>query len=601
VYLPDNWTSGPVILIQTPYNKNFYHLVGLPLGIGYAQENMEYAIVILDWRGFWGSTNSQYAGAPTRGEDGYSSVEWIATQAWCNGNVGTWGPSALGKVQYQTAKENPPHLKCIVPLVAGPQFDYQEYYPGGALRTEYVQQLDGLGFGLSNVIVPNPYYNTLWSVAENINFYPEDIAVPAFLIGGWYDHNVELMLSFFTALQNESPANVQDQHRLLFGPWVHGGNSVANVGSAFQGELEYPAATGWQDSLALEFFDFHLKGIANGWETTPPVKYFQMGEDVWMNAETWPPYAMPLTKIYFRPDGRMTLGATDGGNAIDALPLVYDPTNPSPTIGGPTLQDDLDQGPYDQTAEVESRNDVVIFTTDALAANAVLQGNGKVHLIFNTNVIDTDFAIRLCDVYPDGRSMLVCDGIYRARFINGFSANDESFLIPGQQYECDIELPNTAITFLEGHKIRIIISGSNYPRFNRNMNTGGEMYPDNSMDTLVNPIESTSNIEVSDNAIGESYLQLPILNLTDAVEENDTAESIYIFPNPAQDELQINISPSFANGAVLQMIDAMGKIVLEGNVTGTTANVPTFGLADGVYTVKVSNGKQSYAKHVVIK
>ncbi len=601
VYLPNNWTDGPVILIQTPYNKNYYHLIGLPIGIGYAQEDMGYAIVIVDWRGFWGSASAQYAGAPTRGQDGYSCVEWIATQTWCNGNVGTWGPSALGKVQYQTAKENPPHLKCIVPLVAGPQFEYNEYYAGGALRTEYVEQLDELGFGLANVIVPNPYYNTLWSVAENINFYPEDIAVPAFLIGGWYDHNVELMLPFFSALQSQSPANVQNQHRLLFGPWVHGGNSVANVGSAFQGELEYPGAMGWQDSLAFEFFDYHLRGIANGWETTPAVKYFQMGEDQWMSADAWPPATIAPAKIYFRPDGRMTMDATEGGNVIDELALVYDPANPSPTVGGPTLRSDLVQGPYDQTEEVESRDDVIIFTTDVLPTNAVLQGKGKVHLIFNTNMTDTDFAIRLCDVYPDGRSMLVCDAIFRARFIDGFSANDEGFLTLGQQYECDIELPNTAITFLEGHSIRVIISGSNYPRFNRNMNTGGEMYPNNNMDTLVNPLVSTSYLEVSDNAVGESYLELPIINLMDAVIENDAADGIFIYPNPAMNELHVNFSATFSNGAVLQLIDARGQIVLETIVTSPAFTIPTFNITSGVYTIKVNNGKQAYTKQVVIK
>ncbi|HTF03684.1 MAG TPA: CocE/NonD family hydrolase, partial [Bacteroidia bacterium] len=147
VYLPAGWTSGPVILIQTPYNRLWYHF-GLPLGIGTDIDSSEYAIVIVDWRGFYGGAGAAYVGAPSRGEDGYDVVEWIATQTWSNDTIGTWGPSALGKVQYQTAKENPPHLVCICPVVAAPQFEYQEYFPNGCYRTEFVEQLDGLGYGM---------------------------------------------------------------------------------------------------------------------------------------------------------------------------------------------------------------------------------------------------------------------------------------------------------------------------------------------------------------------------------------------------------------------------------------------------------------------
>jgi putative CocE/NonD family hydrolase len=114
-YLPEDWTSGPVILIQTPYNKNLVHLFGLPLGVGYAQETSPYAFVILDWRGRFGSIDAAYVGSPTTGEDGFDAVEWVASQTWCDGNIGTWGPSALGRVQYETARQHPPHLKCIAP------------------------------------------------------------------------------------------------------------------------------------------------------------------------------------------------------------------------------------------------------------------------------------------------------------------------------------------------------------------------------------------------------------------------------------------------------------------------------------------------------
>ncbi len=195
IYVPNNCSNCPTILVQTPYNRLFYRL-GLPLGIGLGIDTIDYNIVVVDWRGFYGSS-SAFVPQSSGGEDGYDVVEWIAAQSWSDGQVGTWGPSALGKVQFQTAREQPPHLVCGVPLVAGPQTNYLEYYPGGALRTEYVEQLDGLGFGISSVVAANPFYSVLWQFTESGSFYPNEIEVPLFMIGGWYDHNVDVMVDFF--------------------------------------------------------------------------------------------------------------------------------------------------------------------------------------------------------------------------------------------------------------------------------------------------------------------------------------------------------------------------------------------------------------------
>src|SRR5205085_7359652 len=136
-----------------------------------------YIFVFVDWRGFYGSASAAYSGSPGHGEDGYDVVEWIAQQPWSNQKIGTWGASALGRVQYMTAKKNPPHLTCICPLVAGPQYEYVEYFPGGDLRTEYLEQLDGLGFGLSPVVMAHPVHDIAWTFSENANFYPDSINV----------------------------------------------------------------------------------------------------------------------------------------------------------------------------------------------------------------------------------------------------------------------------------------------------------------------------------------------------------------------------------------------------------------------------------------
>ncbi len=534
VYIPQGMSSGPVILIQTPYNRLLYRL-NLPLGVGLNLNNSNYIFVIADWRGFYGSAAAAYVGAPSLGKDGASAVEWIYQQSWCNGKIGTWGPSALGRVQFQTAKENPPHLSCICPLVAAPYYDYDEYYPNGDLRTEYVQQLNGLGFGIGPVLMQHPVKDLTWNYIENLNDYPDSIFVPTLMIGGWYDHTVEFMLPFFSAIQTQSPVNVRTKHRLLMGPWVHGGHGIAQVGTQPQGQLSYPAASHWNDSLALLHFDYYLRNINNGWDASPALQYFQMGEDAWHNCPNWPPAGSASVNFYLHKDGSLDNNMPAAGS--DSLNVDYNPNDPSPTIGGPTLRADLEQGPYDQVPEVESRNDVLIFTTPTLIQDVEMRGKATVHLNVSSNKFDTDFNVRLTDVYPDGRSMLLADGVMRMRFRNGNTAADTALMTPGQVYAIDIDLPNTCITFLAGHKIRLDITGSNYPRFNRNMNTGGPMYPGNSMDTLVNPVTATNTVYT--NATNSSYITLPLVNYNAIKEINPQQNMISVYPNPAKNNITL--------------------------------------------------------------
>ncbi|MBU0763657.1 MAG: CocE/NonD family hydrolase, partial [Bacteroidetes bacterium] len=200
IYVPDGGAGMqyPVILIQTPYNRLFYRYY-LPLGFGITIDDEDYVLVIVDWRGFYGSAQA-WSSTAKKGEDGYDCVEWIALQPWSDGQIGTWGPSALGRCQFETAREKPPHLVCCVPLVAAPQYNYTEYYPGGVKRTEYIEQLSGLGYSMS-LIESNPYYNYLWQYVEADSYYPSDIEVPVLMIGGWYDHNIDNMMAFFDGIR----------------------------------------------------------------------------------------------------------------------------------------------------------------------------------------------------------------------------------------------------------------------------------------------------------------------------------------------------------------------------------------------------------------
>ncbi len=597
IYLPATWTSGPVILIQTPYNRNLFNF-GMPLGIGQNINGSNYAFCVVDWRGFYGGAQAMYSGAPSRGEDGYDVVEWVYTQTWCNSTIGTWGPSALGKVQFQTAREYPPHLTCICPVVAAPQFLYEEYFPGGCYRTEYVEQLDGLGYGMSPFLLTYPVHNNIWTFGvENPNTYPDSIGVPTLMIGGWYDHNTDLMVDFFGQIRAQSPANVQNQHRLLMGPWAHGGNGSASVGSAQQGELTYNNAAGWSDSLALEFFDYYLRNINNGWNTTPFVQYYTMGSNTWNSSPSWPPTGTTPVTLYMHSDTSMSI--TPPSLSTGSISYNYNPNDPSPTVGGPTLRQDLDQGPFDQSDSVENRNDILTFTTAPMTQDATIAGVVTVHLEITSDKFDTDFCVRMCDVYPTGESMLINDGVYRMRFRDGFNVADTANMIPNQHYFVDIDLPNTCITILQGHSLRIDVTSSNYPRFNRNMNTGQAMYPApliTAGDTLVNP--QIANNTIYTNSVYSSRVTFPAWNWPLSITEN-TAPQFDVFPNPASDYLDVvnasNESCSYT------LVDAAGRVVREVKSNGTTTRILLDGISAGVYVLQMKTETGVSSREIIVQ
>lgn len=574
IYIPSALTSGgPVILIQTPYNRQLYRY-SLPLGVGLNLSSSNYVFVIVDWRGFYGSASAIVAN-PNRGQDGYDVVEWIATKTWSNGKIGTWGPSALGKIQFQTAKENPPHLTCIAPLVAAPQFDYSEYYPGGVYRTEYVQQLDNLGYGLSTFLLANPFFSNTWTYVQNQNFYPSSIKVPVFMVGGWYDHNVELMLSFLSAIQTSSDISVRSQHKLMMGPWAHGGFGTAQVGSCQQGELTFNEACHWSDSLVNKYFDAYLRNIDNNWSTEPTIRYFQIGENFWRQSEQWPVSGTQLIKLYFTEN--MTLQTQSPSSLSAFSTITYDPRNPSPTIGGPTLRNDLLQGPYDQAPLVESRNDVLVFSTPVLSQNVRLIGNSKIHLFVSSNRPDTDFAIRLTDVYPNGKSMFVADGIKRMRFRNGYRTSDTASMIAGNVYEVEIDLPNTATTFLAGHRIRVDVTSSNYPRFDRNLNNGGTMYV--AGDTLI------AENKVFHNATQSSYIEMKLESYPTEISENNNHKQYLIYPNPASDVIIIK---SIQIPCKYEIFSVVGELVISGTLNSSDSKIDISMLKSGLYLIKTA-------------
>ncbi len=583
IHLPDTVNAYPVILIQTPYNRLFYRL-GLPLGTGLDISNSDYAFVIVDWRGFYGSFGAITANM-NRGEDGHDVVEWVNAQPWSNGMIGTWGPSALGNIQYQTARENPPSLDCIVPLVAKPDFAYDDYFPGGNAREEYINQLDNLGFGLGPLLYANPIYNIFWQFGEPLTYYPDEIPVPAMVIGGWYDHNVQGNVDWFDDMDRLAPASLQGKHRLVIGPWAHGGFGTANVGTGAQGQLSYPGAAGWSDSLALRFLDFHLRGQGNGQDLDPRIRYFGMGDDTWFYPDSVAP-ALGTRRYYLAPQGELLPAAPSASNGSAAL--VYNPRDPSPTVGGPTLTDSLGQGPYDQAPLVESRSDVLIFSTPVLQNDVNLTGNARLVLFVSSDRTDTDIMVRLTDVYPDGRSMLVHTGVQRMRFRDSYTQYFDT-LTPGNIYQIEITLPITSLTFKAGHRIRVDITSSNYPQYSLNLNNGDSLYV--AGDTLI------ATNEVYFNSGHASFIEFPSQISTGLQMVETILPDLQLFPNPAHQSVNLRTGQILKSQAGISVSDLQGKIIytaskISPGYLNSGWSIATENWPAGIYFVELRTGEQ---------
>lgn len=580
VYIPAGCTSCEAVLVQTPYNKDNFE-VGLPLGIGTNLDAQPYIWVVVDWRGFYGSNGADVSNVD-RGQDGYDVCDWIVAQSWHGSRIGTWGPSALGNIQYQLIGKHHPNHTCAVPMVADPQFAYTSYFYGGVLEEARLEQLDALGYGLSPIVMANPYYSPTWQFAEAATYFPDQIEIPTLQIGGWYDHNIDEMMTFYKQSRNEALLSVRDEQWLLIGPWVHGGTGIAFVGSSIQGELTYPNAALVNNNMARDFFDYYLLDSVNSWNTTAPITYYELGTNTW-NTSTADDIAIAATEdLYLNPGNHLSSQA-----GVFSSTFTSDPTNPTPTIGGATLHPTLDQGPYDQSS-LDARSDLLTFETDALPQDISTTGRISLTLYISAAQPDCDIAIRLVDQYPDGRDMLITDGIKRMRFRNGYTAAAESFMTPGQVYQVTVDLPFTNYTWLAGHRIKIYASGNNAIRWDVNMQDGGTMY------TSTTPVSSA--ITIHHDATYPSRITIPGNNPVLAVGEKPLTQTIEIYPNPAQVELTVKTEGSFESYSIQDM---SGRTVTSGKLTGASISVAS--LQSGMYLLKLEDASGNIQEKKFVK
>ncbi len=480
VFLPADEGRIPTILIRTPYGK------GETPGHWQAFVDHGYALVLQDVRGRYDS-EGVFRPLHQEPDDGDDTLNWIARQTWSDGKVGMAGDSYVGIVQWKAALLQNPHLKAIFPVVSGYD-DYRDrfYSTGGAMKLghrlewmsenlrvpgfhpDFEKYIFHLPLRTSDVaatgqtsemyreVAAHPSFDAFWR-AISVREHLDKIRIPVFAVGGWYDNYAQSDLEAYAALHKSSGLN-----RVVIGPWPH------NMSAPFHG-VDFGAGSAAPiRNYQLEWFDQWLKGQDTQLMSTPPVRLFVMGANQWIESREWPPEQARPHSFYLQANGLLDekpLGAGDDH-------YVYDPRDPAPTRGGSVCCNPkiFPWGPMDQRS-VEQRADVLAYTTPPLKRDVEVVGPVKAVLYIATTARDTDFTAKLVDVFPDGATRNLTDGLLRLRYRK--SLEKPELATPGEIYQITVDAGVTGNLFLKGHRIRIEISSSNFPRFDRNPNTGG--------------------------------------------------------------------------------------------------------------------------------
>jgi len=504
IYRPKAEGKFPVLLVRTPYDKTGESNFGMK---GAARG---YVVVEQDVRGRFTSDGEWYV-FKNESQDGYDTVEWAAALPYSNGKVGMFGGSYVGATQYLAAIAKPPHLAGICPTVTASNYHDGWTYQGGAFeqwfneswstglamntmrrRVEDQSALPGtktlplMDFAVLDAptatgIAPyfmdwlkHPDYDAYWK-QWSIEDHYANIQVPVLSFGAWYDIFLGGTLRNYQRLKTEggTEAARRGQRLMVYVGGHAGGSSNRKVGAVDFGE-KLPID---QDEITLRWYDWLLKGEANGMESEKPVRIFVMGKNEWRDEDDWPLARVKNIRYFLHSTnganvlaGNGTLSTTAPGEEKPEQ-YVYDPGDPTPTIGGPLCCGALPTGlgPEDQRP-AEARPDVLVFTTPAFTKDFEVTGPVTLDLYVSSSAVDTDFTGMLVDVWPNGFAQNLTSGILRMRYRN--SQEKPELANPGEAYHVTVDLWATSNVFLPGHKLRLDVSSSNFPRFDRNMNTG---------------------------------------------------------------------------------------------------------------------------------
>jgi hypothetical protein len=529
IYRPKSSEKFPVILMRTPYDKS----VSWAVSPVFKMVPRGYVVIIQDVRGRYTSEGEWY---PFKHEqaDGYDAVEWAAALPYSDGKVGMMGASYVGATQMLAAIAQPPHLTAIAPNMTASNYHDGWTYQSGALEQWFDQNwtsqlaqntLERLihentdarvgsatlpianysvfNFGqlpadaqLTAAIAPyyldwlaHPDYDDYWkqwSIEEN---FPK-IAVPMLQVGGWYDiFNAGTLRNYMGAKAHGATEAARTEQHLLIEIGGHSGFG-RRIGDVDFGPN---ALENVYTDVILDWYDFLFKGIKNQFATDKPVRLFVMGANEYRLEDDWPPPQARSTKYFLHSNGKANSVRGEGSLSTSAPKsepadsYIYNPANPAPTMGGPLCCDaeHMEPGPRDQRA-IENRDDVLVYSIGPLPTDLEVTGPVTADLFVKSSAVDTDFTAKLVDVTPDGFAQDLTEGILRMRYRS--SPEHATFMNPGQIYEISLDLWATSNVFLKGHSLRLEISSSNFPRFDRNLNTGEEIKFARTMATANNTI-----------------------------------------------------------------------------------------------------------------
>jgi hypothetical protein len=503
IYRPKAKGKFPVLLTRTPYDKRG------EMDFGPLAAARGYVVVSQDVRGRYTSEGEWYT-FKNESQDGYDTVEWAAALPYSNGKVGMFGGSYVGATQMLTAIAAPPHLAGILPVVTASNYHENWTYQGGAFEqwfdqswttglaentldrrmgkdsyatrwdtklplTDYPLLDPGTPAGLADYYtdwLAHPAYDDYWkhwSIEEHFS----QIQVPALHVAAWYDLFQDGSFQNYLGIKAHGGSDAaRNGQRLLVIVGGHAGSGPVI------GEVDFGKDSVMnEDALALRWYDYLLKGVENGMGSEKPVKLFVMGKNVWREEEGWPLARAKATSYYLHSAGKANTLSGDGTLSTTAPATeaadkyVYDPADPAPTRGGPLCCDGTHQPPgaFDQRP-VENREDVLVYTTPAFKQDTEVTGPITLEVYVSSSAVDTDFTGKVVDVGPQGFARNLTEGILRARYRT--SREKAELMNPGEVYKLTLNLWSTSNVFLAGHKLRLEVSSSNFPRFDRNMNTG---------------------------------------------------------------------------------------------------------------------------------
>lgn len=541
VYRPAGDGRWPVLLTRLPYGKDLPGAGGVLDAITAARRG--YVVIVQDTRGRFASDGEW---EPMRNEalDGVDTIAWAAQLPYSNGEVGMFGASYFGFTQWAAAVHNPPALKVMAPYITWNDPFNGVTFRGGALELGtsaswqlmmganvlmrrhiadadptqlgmdlygWVQDFDALGTQgywslplkeyppLAFKDIAPVFFESVNAPMDRASAEPmtilgkhEQVKVPTFNFGGWYDVFLHDTLENFRIMREQGSTPEARQTKLLIGPWVHGGSSNP-VGEKNFGFASTPALINMQSdvmSMQLRWFDHFLKQRDTGVLSEAPVKLFVMGANRWRDEQEWPLARATEVRYYLHSAGQANSLNGDGSLSTSAPTeepsdhYAYDPAHPVITHGGALLMTpEYRPGVADQR-ETEQRPDVLVYTTPVLEQDVEVTGPIMVQLWASSSAPDTDFVARLVDVYPDGYAQNLTDGIIRARYRDFSNGAEPSLIEPDKAYKYTIDLWATSNLFLKGHRMRLDVTSSNFPRWDRNPNTGHDFGVDGPQDLV---------------------------------------------------------------------------------------------------------------------